>query len=139
MRKLFLDTNILLDLLAKRMDFYDEAARLFLLAEEGELALTVSALTIVNTHYVLRKHIPEQKTRGVIRDIRLLVKVLPLDERLLGITLNSDLDDYEDAIQYHTALEYQQEFIITRNLKDFKRSKLPVMTAGQLIHSRQSI
>lgn len=135
MRKLFLDTNILLDLLARREGFYEEAARLFLLAEDGELSLSVSALTIVNTHYVLRKHLSEQKTRGIIRDIRLLVSVLPMDERLSDIALNSAIDDYEDAIQYHTALEFQQELIITRNLKDFKSSKLPVMTAGQFIHS----
>ena len=139
MRKLLLDTNILLDLLAKRVDFYDDAARLFLLAEEAELVLSVSALTILNTHYVLRKYIPEQKTRTVLRDIRLLVNVLPLDESLSDIALNSAIDDYEDAIQYHTALEYRQDIIISRNLKDFKSSKLPVMTAGQFIHSRKKI
>lgn len=60
MRKFFLDTNILLGLLAKRVGFYEEAARIFLLAEKGELLLSVSALTFVNTHYVLRKHIPEK-------------------------------------------------------------------------------
>lgn len=135
MRKLFLDTNILLDLLARRVGFYEEAARLFLLAEEGKLSLSVSALSIVHTHYVLRKHLPEQKTRGIIRDIRLLVSILPLDERLSDIALNSSIDDYEDAIQYHTAVDYKQELIISRNLKDFKNSKLPVMTAGQFIQS----
>lgn len=138
MRKLFLDTNILLDLLARRVGFYEEAARLFLLAEEGKLSLSVSALTIVNTHYVLRKHLPEQKARAIIRDIRLLVSILPLDERISDIALNSNIDDYEDAIQYHTALEYKQEIIISRNLKDFKRSKLPVMSAGQYIHSQKN-
>lgn len=139
MRKLFLDTNILLDLLARREGFYEEAARLFLLAEDGELSLSVSALTIVNTHYVLRKQPPEKKARGVLRDIRMLVNVLPLDERLSDIALNSAILDYEDAIQYHTALKYQQELIITRNLKDFKSSKLPVMTAGQFIHTWKNI
>ncbi len=138
MRKLFLDTNILLDLLARRVGFYEEAARLFLLAEEGKLSLSVSAFTIVNTHYVLRKHLQEQKARAIIRDIRLLVSILPLDERISDIALNSNIDDYEDAIQYHTALEYKQEIIISRNLKDFKRSKLPVMSAGQFIHSQKN-
>jgi predicted nucleic acid-binding protein len=135
MKKLLLDTNILLDLLAKRKHFYEDAARLFLMAEKNVVSLSVSSLSVVNTHYVLRKHLSEQQTRAVLRDLRNLVKVLPLDEKITDIALNSNIGDFEDAIQYHSALEYRQEIIITRNLKDFKASTLPVMTAGQYIHS----
>ncbi len=135
MKKLLLDTNILLDLLAKRKHFYEDVARLFLMAEKNVVSLSVSSLSVVNTHYVLRKHLSEQQTRAVLRDLRNLVKVLPLDEKITDIALNSNIGDFEDAIQYHSALEYRQEIIITRNLKDFKASKLPVMTAGQYIHS----
>ncbi len=135
MRKLMLDTNILLDLLAARHPFFDEASILFLMAEKGSVELAVSSLSIVNTHFVLRKQLKEQDTRKVLRDLRILVKVLPLDQKITDMALNSDFDDFEDAVQYQTALEYGQEIIITRNLKDFKTSSIPVMTADQYISS----
>ena len=133
MRKLLVDTNILLDILAMRRPFYDEAARLFLMAEKSSIELSVSALSIVNTHYVLKKQLSELETRKIIRDIRLLIKVIPLDQKVTDLALNSGFSDFEDAIQYHSALESGQDIIITRNLNDFKLSKLPVLTAGQFL------
>jgi predicted nucleic acid-binding protein len=133
MRKLLVDTNILLDVLAMRKPFYDKAARLFLMAEKSFIELSVSALSIVNTHYVLKKQLSELETRKIIRDMRLLIKVLPLDQRVTDLAINSGFDDFEDAIQYHTALESGQDIIVTRNLNDFKLSKLPVLTAGQFL------
>lgn len=134
MKKLFVDTNIILDLLARRTPFYDETARLFLLAEKGSVELSITAISIVNTHYVLKRQLSEEKVRTVLRDLRLLVKVLPVDQKITDLALNSELRNYEDAIQYHTALEYNQEVIISRNLKDFKLSSIPVMTAGQFVY-----
>lgn len=134
MKKLFVDTNIILDLLARRTPFYDETARLFLLAEKGSVELSITAISVVNTHYVLKRQLSEEKVRTVLRDLRLLVKVLPVDQKITDLALNSELRNYEDAIQYHTALEYNQEVIISRNLKDFKLSSIPVMTAGQFVY-----
>jgi hypothetical protein len=127
----------LFPLLAKRAHFYNESARLFLLAEKKVVSLSVSSLSMVNTHYVLSKHLSEKQARAVLRDLKLLIKVLPLNGKIIDVAMNSDIADFEDAIQYHSALEYRQEVIITRNLKDFKTSTLPVMTAGQFIHSLQ--
>jgi len=135
MKRLLVDTNILLDLLARRNPFYDEAARMFHMAERSTVELSVSSLSMVNTHYVLKRQLAEQQARKVLRDLRLLVNVLPLDQKITDLALNSDFDDFEDAIQYHTALEFAQEIIITRNLQDFKKSSIPVMTAGQFVHS----
>lgn len=135
MRKLMMDTNILLDLLAARHPFFDETSILFIMAEKRSVELAVSSLSIVNTHFVLRKQLKEQDTRKVLRDLRLLVKVLPLDQKIIDMALNSDFDDFEDAVQYQMALEYGQEIIITRNIKDFKTSSIPVMTADQYISS----
>ena len=133
MKRLLVDTNILLDLLASRQPYYKEAAGLALMAEKGIVELYVSALSLVNIHYVLRKRLPEESARKALRELRLLVSVLPLDQKISDMALNSDFEDFEDAIQFQTALEYGQEAIITRNLQDFKRSSLPVMTAGQYI------
>ena len=135
MKRLLLDTNILIDLLARRVPFYDEAVGLFLLAETQSVQLSVSSISMVNIHYVLKRQLSEQKVRKVLTDLRLLVGVLPMNQKISDLALNSDFKDFEDAIQYHTALEFAQEVIITRNLQDFKQSSIPVMTAGQFVHS----
>ncbi len=63
----------------------------------------------------------------------MLVNVSPLDDKIVELVLVSDFKDFEDAIQYHTALENGIDVIITRNKKDFKNSKLPVMTAKEYL------
>jgi predicted nucleic acid-binding protein len=133
MKNIFLDTNIVLDLLAYRMPFYTEAAKLFSLADKKQLKLSISALCIADSNYILSKQHPEMEVRKVLRNFKVLVNVLPLDEKISELALNSDFKDFEDAIQYFTAIENGQELIITRNQQDFKESKIPVMTAGEFI------
>jgi len=138
MKKLFLDTNIVIDLLSRRPLFYDEAARLFSLADKNKIEINVSALTIANTSYILQRQMEPAKARAILRKLRLIVAVMPLDDKVVGLALNDDsFVDFEDALQYFTATEGNQDIIITRNLKDFKKSKLPVMTAKQFLDSNQ--
>lgn len=132
MRKIFLDTNIVIDLLSRRQAFYEEAADIFSLADKKEIELSVSTLTIANTNYVLLKQMDGNKAKAILRKLRLIVKILPLDDKIIGLALNDDtFSDFEDALQYFTALENGKEIIITRNLKDFKNSKIPTFTAKQ--------
>jgi len=133
MNNIFLDTNIVLDLLAYRMPFYTEAAMLFSLADKKQLKLSISALCIADSNYILSKQHPEMEVRKVLRNFKVLVNVLPLDDKISELALNSDFKDFEDAIQYFTAIENGQDLIITRNQQDFKESKIPVMTAGEFI------
>jgi predicted nucleic acid-binding protein len=136
MKKLFIDTNIVIDLLSRRAPFHEEAAELFSLADKKLVRLSVSSLTIANTSYVLLRKMDADKAKLVIRKLRLLLNVLPLDDKIIGLALNDEtFSDFEDALQYFTAIEDEQELIITRNLKDFKNSKLPSMTAQQFIET----
>jgi predicted nucleic acid-binding protein len=136
MKKLFADTNIVIDLLSHRVPFYDEVAILFSLADKKKIELTVSALTIANTSYILLSQMDVKAVKSLLRKLRLIIKILPLDDKITALALNDDnFPDFEDALQYFTALENQQDIIITRNLKDFKHSKLPVMTARQFIET----
>ena len=74
------------------------------------------------------------KVKSILRKLRLILKILPLDDKIVGLALNDDsFLDFEDGLQYFTAIEEEQELIITRNLKDFKNSMLPTMTAKQFI------
>lgn len=136
MKKIFIDTNIIIDLLAKRDPFYDEAAMLFTLADKQKIGLSVSALTFANTNYILLQSKRPDEAKLILRKLKLIVQVLCLDEKIVGLSLNdNDFKDYEDALQYFTALENGVDVIITRNLKDFQKAKLPVMTAAQYLET----
>ena len=136
MKKIFIDTNIVIDLLSRREPFYEEAAELFSLADKKQVELSVSSLTIANTSYVLMRQMDSSKAKSVLRKLRLILKTLPLDDKIIGLALNDEtFPDFEYGLQYFTALEFEQDIIITRNLKDFKTSKLPTMTAKQFIES----
>ena len=135
MKNLFLDTNIILDLLANIMPFYTEAAKLFSLADKKKVKLSISSLCIADAHYILSRQNPETEVRNILRKFKVLVNVLPLDDKITDLALNSEFRDFEDAIQYYTAIENDQNLIITRNQQDFKESKIPVMTAGEFIKS----
>ena len=129
MDKIFVDTNIVIDLLSKRKEFYKPASWLFTLSDNKEITIAISSLTFANTFYLLSKELETAKVKDILRKFKLLVKVLPMDDKIIDLSLNSDFRDFEDAIQYFTAIENKFEIIITRNLKDFKLSKIPVMTA----------
>ena len=136
MKKVFIDTNIVIDLLSKRKPFYDETADLFSLADKKIIELSISSLTIANTSYIILRHTNSKIAKEILRKLRLIVNVLPLNDKIIGIALNDDsFSDFEDGLQYFTAIENNQDLIITRNLKDFKASKLPVMTARQFIET----
>ncbi len=129
MTKIFIDTNIILDLLANRKDFHLEAQQLFTLADHKEIELFTSSLSIVNTHYILSQKLKQNKVNKALRQFKLLVSVLNVDDKIIDLALNSDFKDFEDAVQYHCGMQYQMDLIITRNLKDFKFSEIPVMSA----------
>ncbi len=128
MDRLLVDTNIVLDLLAERKEFLVEAQELFTLSDKKKLKLYVSSLTFANTYYILSQKLKLSNARKILRKFKVLVEVLPMDDKIIDLSLESDFKDFEDAIQYHTAMENGINIIITRNLKDFKISKIPVLT-----------
>ncbi|MBX7226486.1 MAG: PIN domain-containing protein [Chitinophagales bacterium] len=136
MEKLLVDTNIVIDLLSKREAFFEEAQELFTMADNNEVELLVSALTFANTHYLLAKHQKLDEARNTLIKFKVLVHVAALDNKIIELALVSDFKDFEDSIQYHTALENDVDIIITRNKKDFKNAKLPIMTAKEYLINR---
>lgn len=138
MDHLFVDTNIVLDLLANRAPFVTDAQELFTLADQKEVQLFVSSLTFANAHYILSQALKMDDARTVLRKLKVLVTVLPLDDKVIELALESDFKDFEDALQYHTALEHKLTIIITRNLRDFKASDIPVLTAKDYLNLRMT-
>ena len=136
MEKLFVDTNIVLDLLQKREEFYREAQELFTLADKKKVKLYISSLTIANTHYLLSRHYNSNDARKILAKFKVLVEVLSLDHKIIDLALTSDLKYFEDAVQYYTALENNMDLIITRNKRDFKKQSIPVLTAKEYINRK---
>ncbi len=134
MSRLLIDTNIVIDLLSKRDKFYDEAADLFSRADKKELELTISSLTFANTNYILSKLKSVKEAREILRKFKVLVELLSLDDKITELALSDDnFPDFEDGLQYYSAIENQIDIIITRNKKDFKNSKIPVLTAKEFL------
>ena len=136
MTKLLIDTNIVLDLLANREPFYDGAAQIFSLADKHKVILSVSSLSFATVYYILSKSYQAPEVRAVLRKLKILVNVLALNEKIIELALNNDkFDDFEDGLQYYTAVENGQDIILTRNQKDFKKSVIPVMNADEYLVS----
>ena len=106
MRKLFIDTNIVIDLLAERDPFYEDAAKLFSLSDKNKVKLSVSSLTFANTNYLLQKTNSASTAKEILRKFKILTAVLSLNDKIIDLALNDNgFGDFEDAIQYYTALE----------------------------------
>jgi len=134
MSRVLIDTNIVIDLLSKRKEFYDEAAELFSLADKKELELAISSLTFANTNYILTKLKSAKEARDILRKFKVLVEILTLDDKITELALSDDdFPDFEDGLQYYSAIENQIDVIISRNKKDFKNSKIPVLTSKEFL------
>ena len=136
-KKIFVDTDVVFDLLAKREPFYKYAARLFTNADKQEVKICVSSLCFGNLNYILSKQKSATEARKILSRFKVLVKVLPVDDKVIELALNSDFGDFEDAIQYYCAIESEINILITRNLKDFKHAKIPVLTAEEFVKQNE--
>jgi predicted nucleic acid-binding protein len=133
MKKILIDTNVVIDLLAQREPFYKSTSRLFTLASKKHITAYVSSLALVTTHFIVSRELSESETRKVIRKFKSIANVLDLKDTYLNQALDSDFKDFEDAIQYHTALSNNLDAIITRNKRDFKKSHIPVYTTEEYL------
>jgi predicted nucleic acid-binding protein len=133
MEKIFIDTDIALDLLAERLPYYTYAAQLFTLADKGKLLIYVSSLSFSNLNYLLSKQYSQKDARRILNKFKVLVNVLSIDDKIIDLSLNADFKDFEDAIQYYTSIENNINTLITRNLKDYKHANIAVLTAEDFL------
>lgn len=133
MEKVFVDTNIIIDLLAKREPFYKDAQDLFTLSDKKEIQLQISSLSFANAYYSIVKHHKSVDAKKYLSKFKVLVEILPLEDKAIELALASDFGDFEDGLQYFIAMDYECDIIVTRNKKDFKSSKIPVMTAAEYL------
>jgi predicted nucleic acid-binding protein len=133
--KLFLDTNVMLDFLGERDPFYISAAKIATLADKRKIKIVASALSYATLSYFLTKYYGLEKTKDKLRKFKVISEICELDALIIDKGLNSDFSDFEDALQYYSALRTDSDIIITRNGKDFKKSQIPVMTPDEFLKS----
>lgn len=138
-RRLFLDTNVILDLLGEREPYYDSIAKLVTLGDKNVLTLVVSPISFATINYFLSKFESAQIAKEKLRKFKIICEVCKIDEHIIEKGLNSSFADFEDALQYFSAVDANCEIIITRNSKVFKQSLLPVMTAAEYLHSIRKV
>ncbi len=139
MKRILIDTNIILDLLAKREEFYLDSKRIFSMADNFQIELYISTLSIVNTHYILHEMLKIKKAKEILGKFKVLVKSISLSDKIIELALNdSNFKDFEDGIQFYSAMEANCELIITRNTKDFKNSSIPIMKPNEYLSKRKA-
>ena len=135
--KVFVDTNVLIDVLAQREPFYADSARLWTLAEQGRIEAFISVISFNNIYYVVRK----LRTRRVADRMMVLLRdtftPIPLDKQILDQAIDAGLRDLEDAIQYFSAVRAQVACIVSRDAKAFPASDPPVLTPQELLTTHQ--
>jgi predicted nucleic acid-binding protein len=134
MKKIFIDTNIIIDLLADRKPHSKFAIALFVSAEQKQITLFTSPISIANAHYILKKYIPENKLRALILGILDYVNIVTISEDTIKKGLRSVHKDFEDALQIVCAGSIGKlDCIVTRDRKDFQKSEIPVYSPDQVV------
>jgi len=124
--KLMLDTNIIVDVLSRR-DGYEESLQLVKHCELGKVEGFVSAITVTDVMYILRKHIDPSLVREAAQTLLLIVDVANVFKSDITFGFSSDMKDYEDAVQASCAERMKADYIVTRNINDFKKSTVPAI------------
>lgn len=132
-KKVFTDSDVILDILCKREPHYEYAAQVFSLADTRQLRLYTTPLVVANVYYILRKAIGIEKAKEALRKLRLLMHIIAIEEQEIDLALNSPFSDFEDALQYYTAVRHHMDMLLTRNIKDYKEKALIIQTPEQFI------
>jgi predicted nucleic acid-binding protein len=140
MKNIFLDTNIIVDLIADRPPFSKYAIELFSMAEDKKVKLFTSSHSLATTHYLLKKYIEEKALREILHNLLEYITIIPVDVDILKKSLNSKHKDFEDAIQIYCAAEVSGiDYIVTRNIKDFKHSEIITLPPNEIISKLQAL
>ena len=128
-----IDANIILDVISDREPFVTDSSVIWKMCETGQIEGYISALTFADLVYVLRKEMDPEEIETLYEFLRLIFYVAELNEDILSKASAMRWPDYEDAIQSATASRIRADYIISRNVKDYKDSKIVALTPGEMI------
>lgn len=134
MKKVLIDTDVLLDFFFDRKPYSDNSTIILNLCDKGILEGFITPVIISNTYYLLRKTAKHEKVIEKLKQLLTITNVLQMDRQVIEEALNSEFKDFEDALQNFSAINYGKiEVIVTRNVKDFKKSEIGVLTPDSLV------
>jgi len=127
--KLFVDSDVVIDFFTDREPHVNPASELFELNELGSVKLYLSAVSINNIYYIVRKFLGHKKTIEVVELLTEMTEIIGITKTEIIQALKNEFSDYEDSVQYSSALTIKDlDAIITRNIKDYRNSSIAVMT-----------
>lgn len=136
--KVLIDTNVILDVLCGRQQFLEASKKIFDLCEIEKITGYVSALSVANIVYIMRKELDPEKIHEILKMLMLIFNVSDLKTNDLEKAADMYFQDYEDALQCACAARVQADYIVTRNVRDFSRSTIPVIEPIELIELLRS-
>ena len=132
-KKVFIDTDIVLDVALAREPFFSSSKTILAMAENNIIIGNISSNCVANIYYILRKSGGDNKARKFILNIVKYITVIAIDHPNVLEALKSKFSDFEDALQHSSAVENRCEYIITRNIEDYKSSKIKVLLPEEFI------
>jgi len=134
MKNIFLDTNVLMDILANRQPFYKSSSEIYKLGLRKKVVLFTSSNTISTLHYLLKKFTTEENIRKSLDEVTTVLSIIPVDINIIKKSLKSNHKDFEDAIQIVSAQSINNmDCIVTRDLKDYKFAEITVLTPDDFL------
>lgn len=136
--KLFVDSDVVIDFFTDREHHANPASELFELSEQGSISLYLSAVSINNIYYIVRKFLGHKQTLEVVETLTEMTEIIGTTKIEIIQALKNDFSDYEDSVQYSSALTIKNlDAIITRNVKDYRNSSIAVMTPLNFLKMRE--
>jgi len=133
MKNIFIDTNILIDVFTQRENFYINSARVLSLVNRSKFKGFVSALSYPNIYYILRKILGKEKAIEILEKTKTICDTVPLDIKCIELAIVSAFTDFEDAIQYYSAVNSNCVCIVTRNPKHFKKGEISAFNPDEFL------
>ena len=137
--KVLFDTNIIIDVLLDRKPFSEHASYLMSRVERSEINGFLCATTVTTIHYLLSKYLDKEKAIDSINSIMALFEIASVNRLVIENALKSKFSDFEDSVLHESARHAGVEYIITRNIKDFKKSKIPAYTSTEFLTMLESL
>lgn len=128
-----IDTNVILDVLCNRKDFVEDSLKVFKYCEANQITGCISALSVPNIVYIMRKELDGDRIKEILTTLTSLFTVVDLREVDLMRAADLEFSDYEDALQSVCATRAKANYIVTRNIKDFKNSRIPAIKPSELL------
>ncbi len=134
MDNILIDTDVVLDLLLDREPFSEYAVTIFTFCEEHRIKGFVTPVIISNVYFILRRFSTHEKVIETLSRLLMIIDVLPMDKKVVLAALSSGFKDFEDALQNFSATNWGEiKTILTRNVKDYRKSELVIMTPESYI------